>query len=564
MTIQDSSLAIRHQVLWNRLLALVEEQAQVLIRTAFSPLVRACGDISVGIFDLSGRMLAQAVTGTPGHVNTMAESVKHFILRFPIETMKAGDAFITNDPWLGTGHLNDFVVVTPCFFKSKCVALFACTSHLMDIGGLGAGTEAPDVFAEGLYIPLIKLLDQGKMNETLIAMIEANTRLPVDTLGDTYSLAACNDVGAKRLQETMAEFGLEDLASLADFIIERSREAVLKEIASLPKGTWTNEMVVDGYNAPLTLRASLTICDDGINVDFAGSAAAVAKGINVPLTYAAAYTSFAISCAIAGDIPNNAGSLSLLAISAPEGSIVNATKPSPVGARHVIGQMLPDLVFGCLAQALPERIPAEGSSCMWNVALRGTFAEGERRGRSYSLAVTTSGGMGARFTMDGLSATAFPTGIHCMPIEIAETQIPFIFWRKELRTDSGGPGRTRGGLGQIIEVETTEATAFRLSAAFERINNPARGRLGGGNGAPGYVGLRSGRTITGKGLQTIEPSDRLIMHTPGGGGVGNPKERAQALIERDLSEGRVSEEAAARHYSHRAPAKCRDWERKAR
>ncbi|WP_247831764.1 hydantoinase B/oxoprolinase family protein [Bradyrhizobium sp. 200] len=552
MNARNSNSAIRHQVLWNRLLALVEEQAQVLIRTAFSPLVRACGDVSVGVFDLSGRMLAQAVTGTPGHVNTMAESVKHFIRRFPIETMRPGDAYITNDPWLGTGHLNDFVVVTPCFQESRCVALFACTSHLMDIGGLGAGTEAPDVFAEGLYIPLIKLIDQGTVNETLVAMIEANTRLPVDTVGDTYSLAACNDVGVKRLQETMAQFGLDDLTPLADFIFERSRDAVLKEITSLPKGTWTSEMIVDGYNEPLTLRASLTIHDEGISIDFAGSAAAVVKGINVPLTYATAYTSFAVSCAIAGDIPNNAGSLSLLTVGAPEGSIVNAKKPSPVGARHVIGQMLPDLVFGCLAQVLPERIPAEGSSCMWNIALRGTFAEGERKGRNYSLAVTTSGGMGARFTKDGLSATAFPTGIHCMPIEIAETQIPFIFWRKELRTDSGGPGRTRGGLGQVIEVENTEATAFRLSAAFERIENPARGRLGGDSGAPGYVGLRSGRPIAGKGLQTIEAGDRLIVHTPGGGGLGNPKERASALIERDLFEGRLSEEAAARLYGHRA------------
>ncbi|WP_164938223.1 hydantoinase B/oxoprolinase family protein [Bradyrhizobium guangxiense] len=543
--------AIHHQVLWNRLLALVEEQAQILIRTAFSPLVRACGDVSVGVFDLYGRMLAQAVTGTPGHVNTMAESVKHFLGRFPTTTMKPGDAYITNDPWLGTGHLNDFVVVTPCFHKDKCVALFACTSHLMDIGGLGAGTEAPDVFAEGLYIPLIKLIDAGTVNETLMAVIEANTRLPVDTIGDTYSLAACNDVGVRRLQETMTEFRLDDLSELADFILERSRQAVLKEIVSLPKGTWRNEMIVDGYNEPLTLRAALTINEDGIVVDFAGSAPAVIKGINVPLTYATAYTSFAISCAIADDIPNNAGSLSLLKVLAPEGCIVNARKPSPVGARHVIGQMLPDLVFGCLLQILPERIPAEGSSCMWNIALRGTFTVGERKGRNYSLTVTTSGGMGARFTKDGLSATAFPTGIQCMPIEIAETQIPFVFWRKELRIDSGGPGRTRGGLGQIIEVENADGTAFRLSAAFERVKNPARGRLGGENGGAGYVGLASGRPIAGKGLQTIEAGDRLVIHTPGGGGLGNPKERPAALIERDVFEGRLSQEAAARLYGHR-------------
>jgi N-methylhydantoinase B/oxoprolinase/acetone carboxylase alpha subunit len=543
--------AIRNQVLWNRLLATVEEQAQVLIRTAFSPLVRACGDVSVGIFDVSGRMLAQAVTGTPGHVNTMAESVKHFLHRFPVDTMKAGDAFITNDPWMGTGHLNDFVVVTPCFFQGKCVALFACTSHLMDIGGLGAGTEAPDVFAEGLYIPIIKLIDQGAVNDTLLALIEANTRLPVDTVGDTYSLAACNDAGVKRLQETMEEFALSDLAALAEFILDRSREAVRDEIQKLPKGTWTNETIVDGYDLPLTLRAALTIGEDGIRVDLTGSSAAVAKGINVPLTYATAYASFAVSCAIASDIPNNAGSLSLLTVEAPEGSIVNAQKPAPVGARHVIGQMLPDLIFGCLAQVIPERIPAEGSSCMWNISLRGAFASGERKGQNYMLSVTTCGGMGARFAKDGLSATAFPSGILCMPVEIAETQIPFLFWRKELRADSGGAGRTRGGLGQTIEVENLEGAPFRLGAAFDRIKNPARGRMGGGDGAPGYVGLASGRALQGKGLQVIDAGDRLVLHTPGGGGFGNPSDRARELIERDLFEERLSGAAAVRIYQYR-------------
>lgn len=547
----NSQSAIRYQVLWNRLLALVEEQAQVLIRTAFSPLVRACGDVSVGIFDVSGRMLAQAVTGTPGHVNTMAESVKHFLRRFPVDTMKAGDAFITNDPWMGTGHLNDFVVVTPCFFQEKCVALFACTSHLMDIGGLGAGTEAPDVFAEGLYIPIIKLIDQGAVNETLLALIEANTRLPVDTVGDTYSLAACNDVGVKRLQETMEEFALSDLAALAEFIFQRSREAVQKAIAKLPEGTWTNEMVVDGYDVPLTIRAALTVDRDGIHIDLAGSSSAVAKGINVPLTYATAYASFAVSCAIAGDVPNNSGSLSLLTVVAPADSIVNAPKPSPVGARHVIGQMLPDLVFGCLAQIIPERIPAEGSSCMWNISLRGTFASGERKGRNYALSVTTCGGMGARFTKDGLSATAFPSGILCMPVELAETQIPFLFWRKELLSDSGGAGRMRGGLGQVIEVENLEGAPFRLGAAFDRIKYPARGRMGGGDGAPGYVGLASGRPLRGKGLQTIEAGDRLVLHTPGGGGFGDANERPRDLIERDLFEERLSEHAAVRFYNYR-------------
>src|SRR2546429_6962034 len=264
----DATKLIDLQIMWNRLIAVVEEQAQVLMRTAFSPIVRECGDLSAGVFDRKGRMLAQAVTGTPGHVNSMAESVKHFIAHFPIETMKPGEAYITNDPWMGTGHLNDFVVTTPCFKDGKPVALFSCTSHLMDIGGIGFGPDATDVFMEGLYIPMLKLIDQGVVNETLMAMIRANTRLPIDTEGDTYSLAACNDVGAKRLAEMMDEFGIDSLDSLAEHICARSREAVIAEIAKLPRGTWRNDMTVDGYDPPAALAAAVTVSATGIHVDY--------------------------------------------------------------------------------------------------------------------------------------------------------------------------------------------------------------------------------------------------------------------------------------------------------
>ena len=211
----DATKLIDLQIMWNRLIAVVEEQAQVLMRTAFSPIVRECGDLSAGVFDRKGRMLAQAVTGTPGHVNSMAESVKHFIRHFPLDSMKPGDAYITNDPWMGTGHLNDFVITTPAFnSKGELAALFSCTSHLMDIGGIGFGPDATDVFMEGLYIPMLKLIDQGTVNETLMAMIRSNTRLPIDTEGDTYSLAGCNDVGCQRLVEMMREFEIDSLDTL--------------------------------------------------------------------------------------------------------------------------------------------------------------------------------------------------------------------------------------------------------------------------------------------------------------------------------------------------------------
>ena len=482
------------QIMWNRLIAVVEEQAQVLLRTAFSPIVRECGDLSAGVFDARGRMLAQAVTGTPGHVNSMAKSVKHFIAHFPLETMKPGDAYITNDPWMGTGHLNDFVVTTPCFKDGKLVALFSCTSHLMDIGGIGFGPDATDVFIEGLYIPMLKLIDQGVVNETLMSMIRSNTRLPIDTEGDTYSLAGCNDVGCQRLVEMMEEFGIDTLDQIADHICDRSREAVLAEIAKLPKGVWRNSMVVDGYDEPVTLSATLTISDTGIHVDFSGTSPASKFGINVPASYTTAYTVFGLGCVVASQIPNNAGSLAPLTVSAPEGAILNALKPAPVSSRHIIGQMLPDVVFGCLRQIIPERVPAEGTSCLWNLNVRGQTRSGAGGNYRFSMAVTSNGGTGARFAKDGLSATAYPSGVRGTPVEIAETQTPLIFWRKELRPDSGGAGRTRGGLGQIIEVGSGIDAPFEILAAFDRIDHPPRGRDGGRNGENGYVGLNPDRS----------------------------------------------------------------------
>jgi N-methylhydantoinase B len=530
---------IEIQILWNRLIAVVEEQAQALLRTAFSPIVREAGDLSAGIFDRQGRMLAQAVTGTPGHVNSMAESVRHFIDHFGLDAMRPGDAYITNDPWRGTGHLNDFVITTPCFHKGRLVGLFSCTSHLMDIGGIGFGPDGTDVFMEGLYIPFLKLIDEGKVNETLLAMIRANTRLPIDTVGDTYSLAACNDVGCARLVEMMTEFEIDTLDQLADAICTRSAKAVRDEISKLPKGTWSNEMTTDGYDAPITLRATVTVSADAIHVDYTGTDPQVRRGINVPLAYTTAYSVFGLGCIVAAKIPNNAGSLAPLTISAPPGTIVNALKPAPVCSRHVIGQMLPDVIFGCLRQAIPDRVPAEGTSCLWNLNVRGAVKGGGGGNYGFTMAVTSNGGTGARPTRDGLSATAYPSGVKGTPVEIAEAITPLIFWKKELRAGSGGAGRTRGGLGQVIEIESGIGEPFELLAAFDRIDHPARGRDGGADGAPGVVEIKGRRRLKGKGAQLVAPGERLVVMTPGGGGIGDPKAREVARIAEDEAEGRL-------------------------
>ncbi|BBK33935.1 N-methylhydantoinase B [Stella humosa] len=545
---------IHTQIMWNRLIAVVEEQAQTLIRTAFSPIVRECGDLSAGVFDLRGRMLAQAVTGTPGHVNSMAESVRHFLRHFPVETMEEGDIYITNDPWMGTGHLNDFVLTTPCFHHGKLVALLSCTSHLMDIGGIGFGPDGTDVFMEGLYIPMLKLAERGQMNQTLLAMIRANTRLPVDTEGDVYSLAACNDVGCKRLSEMMDEFRLDSLDDLAEHIIHHSREAVLAEIARLPKGSWTHRMRIDGFDQPIDLHATVTVSEKSIHVAYDGTSPASSKGINVPIAYTTAYTCFGLGCVVAAQIPNNAGSLEPLTVSAPPGTILNAPYPLPVSSRHITGQMLPDMVFGCLRQVVPERVPAEGTSCLYNMTFRGPSADKPDSKYGFAVTITSNGGTGARPAKDGLSATAYPSGVRGTPVEIAESVTPLLFWRKELRADSAGAGHTRGGLGQIIEIESADGLPVELLAAFDRIDHPPRGREGGGDGASGTVGLASGLVMKGKGSQMVPPGERLIIQTPGGAGIGDPNTRPRDQVAADLRDGLVSAEAAARLYGATAAA----------
>lgn len=535
---------IQLQVLWMRLLALVEEQAQILKRTAFSPIVRDCGDLSVGIFDVKGRMLAQAVTGTPGHVNSMIESVGHFLRHFPVETMQPGDSFITNDPWMGTGHLNDFVVLTPCFHKGALVALSCCTSHITDVGGMAAGADGTDVYAEGLTIPMLQLSRQGEMNETVLAFVRANSRLPDDTVGDVYSLAACNDAGVKRLNALLADSGIDDLSELGEFILSRSRHAIIDAISRLPKGTWSYELKLDGYDEPIVIKARLTVEEGGISVDFTGTSAPVKKAINVPRSYAAAYGIYALVCAIGtGDVPNNSGTLSAFQLTIPEGCILNAPRPLPVGFRHIVGQMIPDTVFGCLAQVIPGKVPAEGTACIWNISCRGT-RETSDGVRPFSLSLTTNGGTGARASLDGLSATAFPSGVQATSVEVFETRTPLVVWRKELRPDSGGAGQLRGGLGQKIVIGNREGTPFLLNAAFDRIVNAPRGRDGGESGAAGYVGLSSGKSLRGKGLQPIAAGECIVILTPGGGGVGVPSNRQRASVHEDLSNGLITAQTA--------------------
>jgi N-methylhydantoinase B len=546
---------IHMQIMWSRLIAVVEEQAQTLVRTAFSTPVREAGDLSAGVFDRDGNMLAQAVTGTPGHVNSMAAAVKHFLGAFPVNTMKPGDHYITNDPWLTCGHLHDLTVVSPTFLRGEPVGLFASTVHVVDIGGLGMGPDGRQVFEEGLAIPLMALAREGRMNEDLMRIVRANVREPLQVEGDIYALAACNDEGSRRLVEMMDEFGIANLDRLGDHVIETSRQATLDAIRKLPEGKYRYSVGMDGYDRPLTLAGEMTIGDSGIHVDYTGTSPASAFGINVVMNYTLAYTAFGVKCLVAPEVPNNAGSLAPITASAPDGCLLNVRRPRAVAARHTVGHMLPDVVFGCLHQVMEGGVPAEGASSLWNPQIYGGADVADELGDdghaevpAFSTVIFHCGGTGARPGKDGLDVTAFPSGVRTIPVEATESVAPVMFRRREFREGSGGAGQYRGGLGQVIELGGADGMPVAMLCNFERINNPARGRDGGGKGAPGGVSLVSGKPIRSKGRQTVHGGDFIRLELPGGGGFGNPARRDPDQVASDVADGLITREMAESDY----------------
>ena len=550
----ENPIAVHHQIMWNRLISVVEEQAVTLMRTAFCTSVREAGDLSAGVFDAQGRMVAQAVTGTPGHVNSMAESVGHFTRLFDSRTLTPGDVLVTNDPWMGTGHLHDITVVTPVFREHNgmptLVAYFASTAHVVDIGGRGFGPDAGDVYEEGICIPPMKLYKAGVLNEDLVGILRWNVREQDQVVGDFQSLAACNETGRRRLNAMLDEFGLDGLEELAGFIFAHSESATRQRIAALPGDVHRYTMTVDGYEQPVELCVAIHARDGTLHSDFDGTSGLSRFGINVPLTYTKAYTCYALKCAIAPEVPNNWASLLPFEVSAPDNCILNAPRPCPVSVRHVIGHLIPDVVFGALRGLCPAVVPAEGASALWNLQLRFKGVEPNTSGIQRDVLMFNTGGTGARPYSDGLSATAFPSGVHAMSVEVTESVGPIVIWRKELRPDSAGAGRWRGGLGQHIELSASKGYEFTLSAMFDRVHFPARGHNGGEAGASGSIALDDGTVLQAKGKQTIPQGRRLILHLPGGGGNGRASERTKDEVKRDVSLGYLSLEQAAHDYRH--------------
>lgn len=520
--VTDEMDGIQLEIMWSNLISIVSEQAKALQRIAFSPIVREAGDLATALFDSQARMVAQSITGTPGHINSLGAAAKNLIAVFPPEKLYPGDVLITNDPWLSAGHFFDITVLTPIFRDNRIIGYCGSTIHHTDIGGYGIGAGARDIHEEGLWIPVLKLYERGKSNDTLHQIIRRNVRTPDAIFGDLAAQVSSGKMGGERLNAMCDRYHLTDIHELSENIIDRSESATRDAIRELPAGTYHGETSFDVPGGEvITLKTAVIIDTDlgEITIDFAGSSGASTSGINVVMAYTHAYSTFAIRSILNPDLANNAGSLAPIKVIAQKGCIINAEYPSPVNARHVVGMYVPFPILKALAQIVPDRVLAEGSGAVWTIQIQGR----DNTGRPFTSSMFNySGGMGARASKSGLSATCYPTGVAAVPVEVLEASIPIEFTCKELLPDTGGKGRHNGGDGQRIGFRMRTGKEWLLNAIPSRLNTQAEGLHGGQPGAPGAF-LINGKPSLEARKRLMDANDEVLMMTPGGGGVGYPE-----------------------------------------
>jgi len=538
------------EILWRRLISIVDEADASVARTAFSSLLRDAHDYTCMFTDRHGRELAQGTFCTPGQAGAMSLGVKKIIHHFPLEEYRPGDVIIVNDPWLLAGHLNDICVLSPIFYKGDLVAFTACVFHHSDIGGR-VSSDNREVYEEGLFIPPIKLYEAGKLNESVMEMIRWNVRTPEQVVGDIRSQVAANHVCSQKILEMMKEEGLDTLDDLAEEIIERTERSMREAISRIPDGVYPYEGVIEGAGGrdDITVRLKVEVKGSDINVDFTGTSPQVNWGGNVVYNFTYAYVFMAIKSAMDPDIPINEGSTRPVKVTAPEGCVVNCKFPAAVAARMQIGHFMTEMVFRALASAIPDRImaPCGGTPAQTNI-----FYGRRHDGRPWLTMIIRGGGMGANSKMDGHHCAIFPANGANTPVEIFESDTPLLVEARELVPDSGGPGRMRGGLGRkmVIRVPDDEyAPQPPVTIAIQagRFKYPPEGIFGGKPGAKAQF-LVNGEPGDPSGLTFCKPGDVVAFYSAGGGGYGDPFERDPEMVRRDVIYGYVSVEQAREDY----------------
>ncbi len=505
------------EIYWNRLISITDEAGAVLKRTSFSTVVRESNDFACVLLDTEARLVAQSSLSIPGFIGTAPLSLQAILKVFPKETLQPGDILFTNDPWIGTGHLNDATMVTPIFYGGKLIAFAIAVAHLSDIGGRQWSADANEMFEEGIRFPVIKLCDAGRINNLVFQMLEANVRLPQQVRGDIEAQMGSLKVAERRLIELLEEYGLNNIDEIAHLIFKASTEAALQELKLIPPGVYKGSVESDGFDEKIVIHATLTVSSDGVTVDYTGSSSQVRYGINETYNHTYAYTIFPFKCLLSPGLPNNDGFTRLFNVIAPEGSIVNARAPAAVGARHLIGHQLQSAVFDALSNVLPDRVQADSGTPLWSVLIRGVDSESDN---SFSSILFFNGGMGAMRDRDGPPTAGFPANISNTPIEIAETLAPIIFGEKRLADGSGGKGKHMGGLGQVVSFTSLWPGQLRVSLLTDRTRIPAKGIHGGDAGQVGHVLINGKPVPNPKSVVEMLEGDKLELALPGGGGYG--------------------------------------------
>ncbi len=504
--------AVTIEILWTRLVSVVDEASAGFVRTSFSTLVRDSNDFAVVLTDAEGRSLAQSSLSIPSFIGTLPASVKHFIRHFGKDAMVPGDVFITNDPWKSTGHIHDVTIAMPIFRNGAILAFAAVTSHVPDIGGRLRNSGIREIFEEGLQIPSLKLVRGGVPDEAVVAFIRQNVRVPDQTMGDIWGAVAACRLLENRLVELLTESGV-DLDALGQEIRSRSEAAMRAAIEAVPDGDYSYRLEHDGFENPVVIQSLVQIRGDRVHIDYTGSSPQLPRSVNSVPVYTHAYTAYGVKALLAPDTPNNEGAFLPITTSAPERSILNPQYPAAGGARAQIGHLLPVAFIAALNNVVPGRAIAPGApNSSFTIA-------GEHRGRRYATVSFLNAGQGASVARDGLSTISFPSNLGNTPIEVLEAQVPIRIIRRGTRTGSGGVGRHRGGDGIDFSFEFVGDQPAQCSFLIVRRRAAAPGLDGG---APGKVAslMLNGQPIDPNEQWELKAGDIVDIRTAGGGGYG--------------------------------------------
>jgi N-methylhydantoinase B len=534
--------AVTLEVLWTRIISVVDEAAKAIVRTSFSTLSNEANDFACVLTDARGHALAQNSGSIPSFIGTLPATVRHFLREIGADRMQPGDVLITNDAWMGTGHMSDVSVVKPIYLRDRLVAFSATTAHMPDIGGRIRAIEAREIFEEGLHIPLAKLIHAGRVDDTLVALVRANVRTPDQTIGDIWAQVSANELMERRVTALMDDYGLTELTELGDELFSRSERAMREAIHGVPDGTYRYGFRTDGTEAPFEFRIALTVAGDEIVADYTGTSPQQPRAINCVLAYTYAMTAYAVRCALLPGLPNNEGMYRPVKVQAPDGCLLNPRFPAAVVSRATTGHYVPLLVLGALHRVIPDRVMAGAGSPLWALSQSSTREDG----KPYTTVLFFNGGMGATPVKDGEHVLSWPSNISSTPVEVAERNSPLFFHYKRMRPGSGGAGRFRGGLGQDILIESESARPIVLSMMAERTKVAAPGLAGGADGGLGDVRI-NGRRVDSRKQHVLARGDRVLVRTPGGGGYGPARARDPKLTARERALG----------YVGRAPARPR-------